>query len=145
MEINMTVHTYSIKSFDYQSTVDTVSVKIEYTRRTSNSIQNRIWNWKGSHSAAKSLGVDNDSGASFSDRNLEVVTGIETKGEKIPVQVCNAIEEMGKKAFTEMQNQKNEMQNQKNEKQDHIEKHEKENSAEEMEKEASKEINKEQI
>jgi hypothetical protein len=138
MEVNVAIYTYGIKSFNYESTVDLVSVKIEYTRRTSNSIQNRIWNWKGSHSAAQTQGLDNDSGASFSDRNLEVVTGIETKGEKIPVQVCNAIEEMEKKAFTEMQNQKNE-------KQDHIEKHEKENSAEEMEKEASKEINKEQI
>lgn len=94
--------TYYFKNFDYQSTDKSVSVRIDYKRLKGNSVQNRLWIWNGAHSAAKSLGLDNHSGASFSGRDVKVVTGTPTIGERIPIQVCTAIEEIERQTDEEM-------------------------------------------
>jgi len=91
--------TYDFNNFAYISDADFVSVQIDYTRHKGNSIQNRRWVWKGTHSAAKSLDLDNAPGQTFAGRNVQVILGL--KGEGIPVQVCQALEKMEKKFLEE--------------------------------------------
>lgn len=99
---------YNFKNFDYQSTAEFVSVKIDYTLTKDSFLQKRIWNWKGTHNAAKSLGLDSNSGEAFSGKDITVILGINTTGEKIPIQVCTALEEIERNLLEPKEIQKSE-------------------------------------
>lgn len=100
----MTGCTYVCERIDYASALDSVTVRvINFTRQTSTGIdcirqapptKGFSWVWKWSHAEAKSLGLDNNPGKTFSGKNITVVLENGPTGEKIPYQVCSAIEKM---------------------------------------------------
>lgn len=99
--------TCTFKTLHYESTPDSVSVRLEYTRKRDSWIQEQTWHWEGGHVAALSLGLDNPPGITFSGTDVVVIRGIDTADQGIPTQVCAALEEMAADAARNQANQGN--------------------------------------